>query len=77
MWSLEADTAVWLSAKLRAEYQCGTTVTAGNICPFETEGERKGGTESPRRSREMEREELVVIKKVQKIFLLSLLILFD
>lgn len=41
VWLLEADTAAWLLAKLRAEYQCSTTVTAGNICPFEMDGERK------------------------------------
>lgn len=71
---LEADTAVRLSANLRAEYQCGTTVTAGNICPFEMEVKREkdeaeGGRESPSRSREMEHEELPVIKNVQKILL--------
>lgn len=37
VWLLEADTAAWLLAKLRAEYQCSATVTAGNICPFKME----------------------------------------
>lgn len=68
MWSLEADTAVRLSAKLRAEYQCGTVVTAGNVCPFETEERKRYGAEgwreNPSRIREMEHEELVVMKKV-------------
>jgi len=41
VWLLEADTAAWLLAKLRAEYQCSATVTAGNICPFEMERERE------------------------------------
>lgn len=41
VWLLEAATAARLSAKLRAEYQCSATVTAGNICPFEKR--RKGG----------------------------------
>lgn len=44
---LGGDTAACLLAKLRAEYQCSATVTAGSICPFEMErdsvmGERNG-----------------------------------
>lgn len=38
---LEADIAAWLLAKLRAEYQCGGTVTTGNVCPFKIQKEKK------------------------------------
>lgn len=54
MWLLEADTVAWLLAKLRAEYQCSATVTAGNICPFEMERDSK--IEAERETERMEME---------------------
>lgn len=48
VWTLEADTTARLWAEVRAEYQCGATVSAGKICPFETERREKDGMERGR-----------------------------